>query len=167
MCSKSFFCLWLLIQSALILSALDAGAQAYCVKKNKTELKSSPQKQAAVLATVDRFTPLQGTGKKEPGWIEVVDFENEKYWVPRKSVTTAFKCLVIKKKSAKIRTGPGKDFPLAEPGTAEKSEAFKDLSGEDGWNKVESAEGKSGWVDLNNVWQPINHRFRMSFENDD
>lgn len=160
----------LFLFSFLLLSGLSssvAWGQAYCVKKNKTELKAAPKKSAATTVHVDRYTPLQGTGKSEPGWVEVVDFEKEKFWVQRKLITTAYKCLVVRKKITKIRTGPGKDFPLAEIGSAERSEAFKDLSGEDGWSRVESAEGKSGWVDLNHVWQPINHRFRMSFENEE
>lgn len=160
------FIKFLLLFVSVLPASLTWG-QAYCVKKDKTELKVAPQKSATTPVLVDRFTPLQGTGKAESGWVEVTDFEKEKFWVQRKSVTTAYKCLVVRRKSTKLRTGPGKEFPLAEKSTAEKSEPFKDLSGEDGWSRVEGAEGKSGWVDLNHVWQPINHRFRMSFENEE
>jgi SH3-like domain-containing protein len=163
--------MWVRLCTCLFLAALifpaSSWAQAFCVKKSNTSLKAEPKNSATTTWTVGRFMPLQGTGKRKAKWIEVADYEGKLHWVLRRQVTTGVKCLVIKRKTTKIRTGPGTSFPVASLGSVEKAEAFRDLSGEDGWNRIRNAKGEEGWVNLNHVWQPINHRYRLSFENEE
>jgi SH3-like domain-containing protein len=142
-------------------------AQAYCVKKKDTQLKAEPKYKSETTWTVGRYMPLQGTGKRKAKWVEVTDFKGRHHWVLRRQVSTGLKCLVIKRKTTKIRTGPGTKFPLADLGSVEREETFRDLSGEDGWNQIRNAKGEGGWVNLNHVWKPINHRYRLSFENEE
>ncbi len=107
--------------------------------------------------------PLQATGKRQAGWIEVRDVDQQVHWVHESDITGQWTCAVVRIKSSRLRLGPGKHFQPSPLGLSDKYSTFLDLGGEDGWAQVENEEGEKAWIDLDHVWKPT-RKTRLSFD---
>lgn len=152
-----FFCL------GLFSAQSSAWAQIFCVQRAGAELRSSPSSSAQISWKVPLHMPLMGTGVKKNGYYEVTDVDGQKHWAASGDVTTQKKCLVVKAKKAKLRSGPGPEFGVSGLGVADRYYSFVDLGGEDGWTKVQDESGSQAWINLDQVWKP-SHKLRMSFD---
>jgi hypothetical protein len=130
----------------------------------KTSKKKSKKKTAKVKdesIKVARYTPVNWTGKKESGWMEVKDMAGRTYWVRRNDLSFSMKCLSVQVQKSRLRTGPGTNFEQAP--VAQKGDTFLDLGGEDGWTRVENSKGEQAWINLDHTWRPASRK-RMVFE---
>lgn len=135
-----------------IICTLTSGA--LCVKNSEVRLHDSPHAQSPVTWTVGKYTPLIKLEKKGL-WYRVEDQDGETHWVHSQFVTSQFQCLSIKSKNAKIRMGPGSQYPLAFYGNADKYSSFKRLNRQDNWHQVEDDWGKSFWIHDSIAWRPV------------
>lgn len=138
-------------------------AQAYCVNKAGVRLRKTASIKAPVSWKVPRFMPLQGTGKRQSGWLEVKDVDNQVHWVQSNEVSSKPTCVVVRVNMSRLRQGPGKTFQASPLGLADRYMAFQDLGGEEGWTQVEDEDGEKAWISIDHIWKPL-RRTRMSFE---
>lgn len=146
-----------------MISSISAiAASALCTTKNQNYLYAKPNGKSSVTWVVGKNMPLRKLEVKG-SWIQVADLEGEKHWIPYTNVSSRGSCLVVSRRKTILRTGPGKDFPVAEAPTAERYSPYRDLAGEDGWTQVVDDFGNAGWVNLDHTWKPTDN-FRMDFD---
>lgn len=154
---------YLLLPLTILFWHFPVWSQSFCVIRPETELRSTPERKTEILKKVGVYTPLQGTGEKKNGFVEVLDVSKRKFWVWRKHVSGRTRCVTIIADWARVRKGPGKEHGSVTK-AFEKYTSFKDVGGEDGWTQVQNQDGVKGWINLDQVWKPYNHKMRLSFE---
>ena len=127
----------------IVFASGSAFAQAFCVSKPGVRLRKTASIKAPITWKVPRFMPLQGTGKRQGGWIEVRDVDSQTHWVTSSEVTTQQTCVVVRVGQTRLRQGPGKSFQASPLGLADRYMAFQDLGGEEGWTQIEDEDGEN------------------------
>lgn len=125
-----------------------------CTQTDPSTLRSEPKKNAPVTWTVGKFMPLLVIGQKG-SWFQVRDLDGEKHWIFGTSLTNKYRCLAVKSAIAPLRTGPGKEFPLAEIPIVDRYTGFKRIDSETDWEQVEDATGLKGWIEDSHTWKPV------------
>lgn len=138
-------------------------AQAYCVSKAGARLRRAPTGRSEITWRVPKYMPLSATGKRQSGWVEVRDVDNQIHWAQESDLTGQWSCAVVSTKTTRLRLGPGKHFQPSPLGVTDKYSTFLDLGGEDGWTQVENDEGDKAWANLDHLWKPT-RKTRMSFD---
>lgn len=77
-----------------------------------------------------------------------------------KDLSSSMRCLSVRVQKSRLYKGPGVDFE--KDFLAKKGDSFIDLGGEDGWTRVQDAEGKVSWINLDHTWKPET-KIRMTF----
>lgn len=135
--------------------------------KSKSAKLNSKSREVAVSAEpplkLVKFTPVNWTGEREAGWFQIQTFEGKLLWIRRRDLSFTWTCLQVVVVQSRMYDGPGPKFPKME--IAGKGDVFRDYGGEDGWTRVENAEGKITWINLDHTWKPTS-RVRMSFQPD-
>ena len=134
---------------------------ALCVSGWSANLRKGPGTNYPVTWNVSKYTPLVKVGSKG-GWYEVRDMDGEKHWVYRSVVTSGFKCLSIKTTRARLRSGPGTNYPTTSYQNAERYDAFRRVEKKGSWYKVEGPFLKTFWVHRSQIWRPI-RRIKLSY----
>jgi SH3-like domain-containing protein len=134
---------------------------SYCVDLKVALLRKEPKLDSKTIAELGKYTPVKPTGKKEGRFIEVVTQSGRKGWVRLGEVSKDYQCVSVAVNKSRLRKGPGDDFP--KDVVAQRGDGFLDLGGEDGWTKVERADGSSAWIRLEHTWKPRS-KLRMSFD---
>jgi hypothetical protein len=132
-----------------------------CVDLKIAPLRKDPKMDAKTIVEYSKYTPLKLTGKKDGRFVQVTDQRGRTGWLRMGEVSSDYSCLSVKVDKSRMRKGPGSDFPRAD--VAQRGDGFLDLGGEDGWTKVESADGTSSWIRLEHTWKPRS-KVRMSFD---
>lgn len=132
-----------------------------CVATQVTSFKSHTKKNSPEIAKLKKYTPLKLTGKKEGSWVESQDFAGRVGWVQSRDLSRKYQCVSVQVEHSSLRSGPGKEFALESRVT--RGTSFLNLGGEDGWTRVQDAEGHIAWINLDHLWRPT-LRLRMSFE---
>lgn len=140
-----------LVASVLVFSQLASGL---CVKSARANLRSSPSSSSSISWTVGQYTPLIRLEKKG-AWYRVRDQDGEEHWISSRIVTTSYQCVAVKGTMARLRTGPGTQYPLAFYGLADKYWPLKRIERQENWYKVEDDSGYQFWVHDSNVWRPL------------
>lgn len=132
-----------------------------CVSALVTGLKTHAKKDSAEIAKLKKYTPLKLTGKKDGSWVESQDFSGRVGWVNSRDLSRKLQCVSVQVDRSGLRSGPGKEYALDS--TVSRGTSFLDLGGEDGWTRVQDADGHIAWINLDHLWRPT-LRLRMSFE---
>jgi hypothetical protein len=127
------------------------------VKRPKGSLPAEPPLKLA------KFTPVNWTGEREGSWFQIQTFDGKLLWIRRKDLSFSWICLQVVVGQSRMYGGPGPTFPKMD--IAQKGDVFRDHGGEDGYTRVENAEGRINWINLDHTWKPTS-RFRMSFQPD-
>jgi len=154
-----FFCAWLMCFASM------SWADSLCVTKSGAVLRAEPQEKALMSWQVPKYMPLKSTGSRQNGFAEVIDVDGERHWASLRDVSAKMKCLVVRTRRSKLRTGPGINFAPSDLGVADRYGTFIDMGGEDEWTQVQDELGGRAWISLDHVWKP-QKRMRMSFEAD-
>ena len=159
-------CVSIICLSFFLAPGLSLAANALpCVKVKEASVRAVPEKETKNPRKLKQYTPLETTGKTQRNWIQVKEFSGKTSWIHRRDISYNLKCVLIRVDKSKTFEGPGRDFPAVV--TANKGEGLLDLGeGEDGWLRVETAQGEKYWVDLDHIWRPTANHLRMSFEKD-
>ena len=141
----------------LLLFALAFSSKGFalCVTANKANLREKPSNKAKITWVVYKYMPLLEVDRKG-AWYQVKDVDGQLHWVYSRLVSSRTQCLVVKAASAKVRTGPGTNFPLAEYPSANRYFTFEKLDSEEAWFKIRAASGKGPfWIHENLVWRAL------------
>lgn len=147
----------------LIVLLFGVEALAICISKSGARLRRAPTGRAEISWRVPKYMPLQVTGKRQSGWVEVRDVDNQVHWAQESDLSNQWTCAVVRTRTTRLRQGPGKHFQPSPLGQIDKYTTFVDLGGEDGWTQVENEEGEKGWANLDHLWKPT-RRTRLSFD---
>lgn len=131
-----------------------ARAQSVCTQTDPSTLRTEPKRSATVSWIVGRYMPLLVIGQKG-SWYQVRDLDGEKHWIFGTAITNKFRCLAIKSAIAPLRTGPGKEFPLADIPIVDRYTGFKRIDSEGEWDQVEDPTGLKGWIEDAHTWKPV------------
>ena len=123
-----------------------------CVKAKKANLRSGPGTQFEISWQTFQYMPLREISRKG-SWIRVKDFENDAHWIHKSVVTKDYKCAVIKKKIANLRTGPGTKYSQASDiPKVEQYATFKFVKLNGQWAKIKDTYDDPYWVYRKLVW---------------
>jgi SH3-like domain-containing protein len=145
----------------ILLSSQLVRAEPVCVTIANAKLRKGPGAKHAVDWTVAQYMPLLRL-KEQKGWSQVQDLEGKKHWIASTSLTTKYSCAVIKSRSAKLRQGPGSEFPESDYPEAIRYAPFKKVERDGAWLMVQDEYRSGGWVSEDSVWIPVS-RTRIAF----
>lgn len=131
-------------------------AWGLCVNAAQAKLRTGPGNSFPVSWVVGRNTPLVEVDEQKKGaWIPVADMDGEKHWVASSVVTNNFQCLSVRTQWARLRTGPGAQFPLADITQVDKYTPLRRFEMDNGWYQVVAPDGQKVWVNETTVWRPV------------
>jgi SH3-like domain-containing protein len=139
---------FLLAVMLVLLTATVASARMVSVNGSKTNLRSGPGTNYAILWELGKGYPLRVIDSRD-GWLKVVDFENDEGWVSGKLVSRN-PHVIVKKNRINIRSGPGTGYKLV--GQANYGVVFRTLESRSGWVKIRHENGMTGWVQRSLLW---------------
>jgi len=145
----------------VLIFVLPSLSHALCIKSDNVNLRAKPDQNSKVTWVVGKNMPLLQIDKKGP-WIQVKDFEGEKHWVHARNITHGVNCVVVKAKSASLRSGPGQNFGQTELGVVRKYATFQKTGRDEEWIKVRDNFGQTHWTHERNMWEP-RHYSRITF----
>jgi SH3-like domain-containing protein len=139
-----------LILSLLMVFTLQSATDAkmVVVNQDKANVRSGPGKNYKILWSVPKYTPFEVLCKYE-NWYVIRDYEGDVGWVSDTRVEKD-KAVIIKTKTADVRSGPGKSSDIIWK--LEKGYPLKFLELKDNWVKVQDTDGGTGWTEKENVW---------------
>ncbi len=141
--------LGLAVGFTLLFFAVSTHAGEYVsVKKDGINIRSGPSTKHEILWEVFKNFPLEVV-KREGKWSQTMDFEGDKGWV-YSSLLSSNKTVIIKVKTANMRSGPGKDYEIVA--TVKYGVVFKPLKKEGSWVQVKHDDGTSGWMFKDLIW---------------
>lgn len=149
--------------SVFLLLSLPAGAdtsaqEPVCVVRTTVELHKSPNSTSPVSWIVGRNMPLlkisEQRDKQKNNWYEVRDLDGEKHWLRSNLVSHKVVCVVVRSKTARLRQGPGKEFPLAELEQVDRFTPFRKLDRDGEWVQIEDEYSGQYWIHESNLWIP-------------
>ena len=152
--------LLLLVLSGLCWS-IAADADPVCVMTERANLRKGPGGEFPLALTVGQFTPFLKLSQKG-GWSEVLDLDNEIYWVSNSVLSTRINCVVVKSKVATLRQAASASSPTAELAFADRYTPFKKVERDGAWIKLQDEYKATSWVHESNVWIPM-MRAKVSF----
>lgn len=142
---------YLVICTAFIMAAMHNHALALCVNVPEANLRTGPGTKYEKSWEVFKYMPFQKLTRKG-NWYKVRDVDGDIHWIYKKLVTGSFKCAVVKKGKANIRSGPGTQFSKKYLSPAMKYDAFKILKTQKSWAKIVDEFGDTGWIYRKLVW---------------
>ncbi len=140
----------LLAGSALLLglSGASFAQQMVSIKGEDVNMRARPSPAAEVLWQLGDGYPLKVVGRKG-GWVQVVDFQNDKGWVARRFTSTTPHS-VVKAPTANLRAGPGTGYRVLRQ--AEYGEVFRVLAKRNSWVRVQAEDARKGWISRRLLW---------------
>jgi SH3-like domain-containing protein len=132
----------------LFVCAAGGQTRMLSVAGSKANLRSGPGVRYAVRWVYGRGLPLRLLSRRG-NWYKVTDFEGSKGWIYKKLLSNR-PYVIVKKKQANIRSGPGTKYKLL--GRAKYGVVFKTLRHRHGWVKVRHAKGLVGWISRDLLW---------------
>ncbi|KJR41178.1 protein of unknown function DUF1058 [Candidatus Magnetoovum chiemensis] len=126
-------------------------AYPLCVSKKEANLRSAPDANAQKTWEVYFYMPFEKIGEKGE-WYNVKDVDGDTHWINKSVVSSDFKCAVVSKPFANIRTEPKTSAPKAPLKKVDKYYSFKVAEIKDKWVKVEDELGNKGWISKNLLW---------------
>jgi SH3-like domain-containing protein len=148
----------LLIRSLVVaglavgLGASVAGAadDSVRVRVDAANVREGPGTQYERLWTVGRDFPLEITARRGR-WLKTRDFVGLEGWIFA-PLTDAKAAAIVQVDHARVRSGPGRRHEVRF--VAEWGEAFRVVSHENEWVKIDDAEEGGGWIHQSLVWEP-------------
>lgn len=125
------------------------GAGTLIVKAPKARIRNGPGTQYGTAWMVTQGYPLEKMGQKGE-WIQIRDPEGDEGWIHQTLVKEA-DIVVVKNKIVNIRKGPGTKYPVVMQ--CEQGVVLRVLERKNVWIKVRHADGETGWIHSNLVWE--------------
>ncbi|RME67097.1 MAG: hypothetical protein D6778_03755 [Nitrospirae bacterium] len=141
----------LFIATLLTTCLMTSDLMALCVKVPVANLRAGPGTNYKKTWQVYKYMPLRRIGKKGD-WYKVKDVDGDIHWVFKNLVTSRYKCAVVKKDEANIRTGPGTHYKQTELSPALRYDTFRVLRIKGKWVKVRDEFGEEGWIYRPLLW---------------
>ena len=138
----------LLALFAYFLISVAQAREMVSVDRNEANMRSGAGTGHEITWVLARGYPLQVVGRKGK-WLKVRDFENDEGWVYR-SLTGRTPHMIVKSQVANIRSGPGTRNRIV--GKAEYGEVLRTVKHGNGWVKIRTENGLSGWVARSLLW---------------
>ena len=132
----------------IILFALTVEASMLLVNVPKARIRYGPGPSFTTAWKVTAGYPLKQVAEKN-GWVKVRDLEGDEGWIHGKLIKKA-NIAVINVKLANIRKGPGTKHPIVMK--CERGVVLKVIKTFKTWIKVKHADGESGYIHKNLVW---------------
>ncbi|MDZ7640698.1 MAG: SH3 domain-containing protein [Desulfurivibrio sp.] len=135
----------------LLLGVLATAAQAIemvSIDRPKVNMRNGPGTNHAIIWELGNGYPLMVIGR-QGNWLKVRDFEDDEGWVYQPLVGRT-PHLVVKVKTANIRSGPGTRFRVV--GQAKYGVVLRTLERGSGWVKVQHEDGLTGWIARSLLW---------------
>ena len=119
------------------------------VDRDEINMRSGPGTQHKSNWLLSRGYPLMVIGRKGD-WLNVRDFESDEGWVY--GPMTAHKPHMVVKSSGPVnlRSGPGTNTKVV--GSVQRGDVLRTIEQRDGWAKVETQAGASGWISRKLLW---------------
>ena len=128
-------------------------AEALCVKAAQANVRSGPGTQYERVWEIYKYMPFEKVGVSLSGnWYAVKDVDGDVSWMHKKLLTSAFRCAVVRKAAAHIRTGPGKHYAQTAWSPAPQYYSFKVMKRKGAWVKVKDEWGQTGWIYRSLLW---------------
>jgi SH3-like domain-containing protein len=150
-----------LIFTILAIVPSEGFAQPVCVTSARAPMRKGPGTQFPVTWSVGQNMPLLKISQKG-GWVQVQDVDGDTHWISASSVSARNSCVVVKARSAPLRSGPGSNHPLSEITFADRYTPFKKVDRDGPWIKLQDDYKGTYWVYETNVWIPV-MKARISF----
>lgn len=125
------------------------GADTLIVKASKARIRHGPGSQFNTAYMVTKGYPLEKIGQNGD-WIKIRDPEGDEGWI-HKSLVKETDIVVVKNKIVNIRKGPGTNNPVVMQ--CEQGVVLRVLERKKSWIKVQHADGETGWIHRNLVWE--------------
>lgn len=138
----------LLCMAALLAST---NAAALCVRASEANLRQGPGTQYAKSWEVFKYMPFKASGKKG-AWYRVKDVDGDTHWIHQNLVSRSTRCAVVTAETARVRSGPGTRHAQTAISPVSKYYAFKVLSTQGKWARVEDELKNRGWVATSLLW---------------
>jgi SH3-like domain-containing protein len=138
------------------IGAVAADDEPVCVISPKAKLHRGPGTNYPVSWTVSQNMPLLKIGQMK-SWYQVKDLDGEKHWILANAVSRRISCAVVKTRTAKLRTGPGKEFPSADLAFVDRYTPFKKIDRDGEWVQIQDEYQGKYWVHEDNIWIPMIH----------
>ncbi len=128
-------------------------AEALCINVMQAHIRSGPGRQYPLVWDVYKYMPFEKVGRSLKGnWYAVKDVDGDVSWLHAGLVSDAFRCAVVKKKRANVRTGPSTRYRKASWSPAGQYESFRVQRIRGSWVKVKDAWNNSGWIHKGLLW---------------
>jgi SH3-like domain-containing protein len=145
---KLYIALYIILSVFILRSA-----NALCVKTDKANLRTGPGKNFEKIWEVYRYMPFVKVGSSLSGeWYAVKDVDGDVNWIHKRLLTDKYRCAVVKKGEANVRTGPGTNYSKGFLSPAKKYYSFRVLKIKGPWVKVRDDRGGVGWIYRNFLW---------------
>ena len=133
-------------------------AEPVCISKAKVDLRKGPGKKNAISWTVGKNMPFlkiaEGRDKQNSKWFQVRDLDGQKHWLRPGDITSKVNCAVIRTKKAKLRQGPGANFPEAELASVDRYTPFKKIDRDGDWVLLQDDYQGQYWANESSLWIP-------------
>ena len=119
------------------------------VDRDEINMRTGPGTEHKSIWLLSRGYPLMIIGRKGD-WLNVRDFESDEGWVY--GPMTAHKPHMVVKSSGPVnlRSGPGTNTKVI--GSVQRGDVLRTIEQRDGWAKVETLAGASGWISRKLLW---------------
>lgn len=122
--------------------------QYLMVRKDKVNIRATPNTNAEILWEVFKGFPLKVISKKNQ-WSEVIDFEGDKGWI-HSSLLANEKRVIVKSTTVNMRSGPGLNYGIVA--TVKYGVILRPIATQKDWVKVKHEGGTTGWVNQPLIW---------------
>jgi SH3-like domain-containing protein len=140
-----------LLIAVLLIFGFTGYADALCVRVSKANLRSGPGTKYKKTGEVFQYTPLKRLGRRG-NWYKVKDMDGEVHWIYRTLVTNKFRCAMVKRETARIRTGPGTEYEETIDSPSYKYLPYKVLKIKGSWVKIMDDYNDTGWIHRDLLW---------------
>ncbi len=132
----------------LFFATISIAAEYTSVKKDGVNIRSGPDTKKEILWEVFRDFPLKVI-KRQGKWSRIQDFEGDKGWIYTPLLAKE-KTVIIKVKSANMRSGPGKNYEVIA--TVKYGVVFNFVKREGDWLQLKHEDGTTGWIFKTLLW---------------
>jgi SH3-like domain-containing protein len=132
---------------------LNGSAFALCVDNSYANLRNGPGTNFAKTWEVYKYMPFKKLEKKGE-WYKVQDVDGDTHWIYGKLITEKYKCAVVTKEKANVRTGAATTFKQTDFSPVLRYYSFKVLETKGDWVRAIDQDGDEGWIYKPLLWIP-------------
>lgn len=119
------------------------------VDRAEINMRTGPGTDSPSIWLLSRGYPLMVIDRKGE-WLHVRDFESDEGWVYGPMTARKPHMVVKSQGPVNMRSGPGTDSKTV--GQVQRGDLLRTLEQRKGWTRVETQDGKVGWVSRDFLW---------------